>query len=32
VEGARAAVRAIEAMKAGRLDVTPLQTYLAGSF
>jgi len=32
VEGAKAAVRAIEAMKAGRLDVTPLQTYLAGSF
>jgi carbamoyl-phosphate synthase large subunit len=32
VEGARAAVRAIEAVKAGRLDVMPLQTYLAGSF
>jgi carbamoyl-phosphate synthase large subunit len=32
VEGARAAVRAIEAMKAGRLEVAPLQSYLTGSF
>ncbi|MEQ8398163.1 carbamoyl-phosphate synthase large subunit [Thalassobaculum sp.] len=32
VEGARAAVRAIEAMKAGRLEVAPLQSYLSGSF
>ena len=32
VEGARAAVRAIEATLAGHLEVTPLQTYLVGSF
>jgi carbamoyl-phosphate synthase large subunit len=32
VEGARAAVRAIAAMKAGRLEVAPLQSYLTGSF
>jgi len=32
VEGARAAVRAIAAMKAGRLEVAPLQSYLSGSF
>jgi carbamoyl-phosphate synthase large subunit len=32
VEGARAAVRAIAAMKAGRLEVAPLQSYLPGSF
>ncbi len=32
VEGARAAVRAIEALRGGHLEVTPLQTYLVGSF
>ena len=32
VEGARAAVRAIEALREGHLEVTPLQTYLVGSF
>ncbi|NQW11724.1 MAG: carbamoyl phosphate synthase large subunit, partial [Alphaproteobacteria bacterium] len=32
VEGARAAVRAVEATMAGHLEVTPLQTYLVGSF
>ncbi len=32
VEGARAAVRAIAAMRDGHLEVTPLQTYLTGSF
>src|SRR3546814_108194 len=32
VEGARAAVRAIAATKAGRLEVAPLQSYLSGSF
>jgi carbamoyl-phosphate synthase large subunit len=32
VEGARAAVRAIEAMRDGHLEVAPLQTYLTGSF
>ncbi|MBT6137207.1 MAG: carbamoyl phosphate synthase large subunit, partial [Rhodospirillaceae bacterium] len=32
IAGARAAVKAIEALRAGRLDVAPLQTYLADSF
>ncbi len=32
VEGARAAVKAINAIRKGRLEVTPLQTYLSGSF
>ena len=32
VAGARAAVAAIAALKAGRLEVAPLQSYLEGSF
>ena len=32
VEGARAAVQAMKAMRAGRLEVAPLQSYLSGSF
>ena len=32
VEGARAAVQAMKAMRAGRLEVAPLQSYLRGSF
>jgi len=32
VEGARAAVQAMKALRAGRLEVTPLQSYLSGSF
>jgi carbamoyl-phosphate synthase large subunit len=32
VAGARAAVEAIEAMRAGTLDVAPLQSYFKGSF
>ena len=32
IAGARAAVKAIGALRAGRLDVAPLQTYLADSF
>ena len=32
VEGARAAVHAMKAMRAGRLEVAPLQSYLSGSF
>jgi len=32
VAGARAAVEAIAALRAGRLDVAPLQSYLNGSF
>ena len=32
VEGARAAVKAIQTLRSGRLDVQPLQSYLRGSF
>jgi carbamoyl-phosphate synthase large subunit len=32
VEGARAAVRGINALKRGRLEVAPLQSYVSGSF
>ncbi|GAB4171067.1 MAG: carbamoyl-phosphate synthase large subunit [Thalassobaculales bacterium] len=32
IEGAQAAVRAIQALRAGKLDVAPLQHYLHGSF
>ena len=32
VEGARAAVQAISALRSGRLEVAPLQSYLGGSF
>ena len=32
VEGARAAVQAMKAMRAGRLEVAPLQSYFHGSF
>ena len=32
VEGARAAVEAISAMRSGRLEASPLQSYLNGSF
>jgi carbamoyl-phosphate synthase large subunit len=32
VEGARAAVRGIKALKVGQLDVAPLQSYVSGSF
>jgi carbamoyl-phosphate synthase large subunit len=32
VEGARAAVKAINAIRRGHLEVVPLQTYLSGSF
>ena len=32
VEGARAAVKAIQTLRSGRLDVQPLQSYLSGSF
>ncbi len=32
VEGAKAAVKAINAIRKGHLEVTPLQTYLSGSF
>ena len=32
VEGARAAVQAISAIRKGRLEVAPLQSYLSGSF
>jgi carbamoyl-phosphate synthase large subunit len=32
VEGARAAVQAIKALRAGQLEVAPLQSYLSGSF
>ena len=32
VEGARAAVQAINAIRKGHLEVVPLQTYLSGSF
>ncbi|MEQ8249786.1 MAG: carbamoyl-phosphate synthase large subunit [Oceanibaculum nanhaiense] len=32
VEGARAAVQAIEALRSGRIEVAPLQSYVTGSF
>ena len=32
VEGAKAAVKAIDAIRRGHLEVVPLQTYLSGSF
>ncbi len=32
IEGARAAVRGIKALKVGQLDVAPLQSYVSGSF
>src|SRR4029077_8238316 len=32
VSGARAAVRAIQRLRSGRLEVAPLQSYFSGSF